>query len=186
MNDLISRQAAIDVLMELIEARLEWKSDASREINGLNAAYCAIEDLPSAQPEFAKDINVPVNDTISRQAAIDALWKALYAYEDKTERQFIESDELDVGDWMEHQVFVQNMNDIDRQTILELPSVEPTLYGYKIEHLAYIARVMEKEGITAEDAARTFGDLGLAVSWVIDEALQKMEEAIHDHNTGSI
>lgn len=64
--------------------------------------------------------------------------------------------------------------------------VEPTLYGYKIEHLAYIARVMEKEGITAEDAARTFDDLVRAVSWAIDEALQKMEEAIHDHNTGSI
>lgn len=53
-------------------------------------------------------------------------------------------------------------------------------YGYKIEHLAYIARVMEKEGITAEDAARTFNDLGRAVSWAIDEALQKMEEAIYE------
>ena len=41
----------------------------------------------------------------------------------------------------------------------ELPSVQPTLYGYKIEHLAYIVRVIEKAGITAEDAARTFGDL---------------------------
>lgn len=64
------------------------------------------------------------NDLISRQAAIDALWKALHAYEDKTERQFIETDELNVGDWMEHRIFVQNMNDIDRQTILELPSAE--------------------------------------------------------------
>lgn len=62
--------------------------------------------------------------------------------------------------------------------IEDLPSAEPTLYGYKIEHLAYIARVMEKEGITAEDAARTFSDLGRAVSWIIDEALQKMEEAV--------
>ena len=51
MSDLINRQAAIDALMELVEARHEWKSDASGEINGLNAAYCAIEDLPSAQPE---------------------------------------------------------------------------------------------------------------------------------------
>lgn len=58
------------------------------------------------------------------------------------------------------------------------PPVEPTLYGYKIEHLAYIARVMEKEGITAEDAARTFSDLGRAVSWTIDEVWQIMEEAV--------
>lgn len=63
-------------------------------------------------------------DTISRQAAIDALWKALYEYEDKTEKQFQESDELDVGDWMQHRIFVQNMSDIDRQTILALPSAE--------------------------------------------------------------
>ena len=64
-------------------------------------------------------------DTIYRQAAIDALWKALFEYEDKTEKQFIESDELDVGDWVLHRIFVQNMNDIDRQTILDLPSAQP-------------------------------------------------------------
>lgn len=68
----------------------------------------------------------------------------------------------------------------------DMPSVEPTLYGYKIEHLAYIARVMQKEGITAEDAARTFDDLGRAVSWTIDEVRQKMKEVIYDHNTCKI
>ena len=62
---------------------------------------------------------------ISRQAAIDALWKALYKYEDKTEKQFIESEELDVADWIQHRIFVQNMSDIDRQTILALPSARP-------------------------------------------------------------
>lgn len=64
-------------------------------------------------------------DCISRKAAINALWKALYAYEDKTEKQFQESDELDVYDWILHREFFQNMNDIDRQTILALPSVQP-------------------------------------------------------------
>lgn len=65
-----------------------------------------------------------MDDIISRQAAIDALWKALYEYEDKTEKQFQESDELDVGDWVNHRTFVQNMSDIDRQTILNLPSAQ--------------------------------------------------------------
>jgi len=72
--------------------------------------------------------NVPdknVGDLISRQDAINALWKALYEYEDKTEKQFIESDELNVADWIEHRIFVQNMSDIDRQTILSLPSEQP-------------------------------------------------------------
>lgn len=66
-----------------------------------------------------------MDDLISRRAAIEALWKALSAYEDKTEKQFQESDELDVGDWIEHRIFVQNMSDIDRQTILALPSAQP-------------------------------------------------------------
>ena len=66
-----------------------------------------------------------MKDTVDRQAAIDALWKALYEYEDKTEKQFQESDELDVGDWFQHRIFVQNMSDIDRQTILNLPPAQP-------------------------------------------------------------
>ena len=69
------------------------------------------------------------DDLISRQAAMDALWKALYEYEDKTEKQFQESEDLDVGDWILHRIFVQNMSDIDRQTILNLPSAEPVRHG---------------------------------------------------------
>ena len=65
------------------------------------------------------------SDLINRQAAINALWKALYEYEDKTEKQFQESEDLDVGDWIVHRGFVQNMSDIDRQTILNLPSAQP-------------------------------------------------------------
>ena len=66
-----------------------------------------------------------MRDLIDRQAAIEALWKALYEYEDETEKQFLESEELDVGEWIGHRIFVQNMNDIDRQTILNLPSAQP-------------------------------------------------------------
>jgi len=84
-------------------------------------------DCPDNCPVEA-EMGVPdrnVGDTIYRQAAIDALWKALHEYEDKTEKQFQESEDLDVGDWIEHRIFVQNMNDIDRQTILNLPSAQP-------------------------------------------------------------
>lgn len=170
MDDLISRQAAIDVLMKLIEARLEWKSDASREINGLNAAYCAIEDLPSVPQNLQPTCNQFATDCISRKAAIDELKKTVAVNKNPNH---------------DARIWEEGMN-CAITIIGALPSAEPTLYGYKIEHLAYIARVMEKEGITAEDAARTFSDLGLAVSMIRDEIWQKMEEAIHDHNTGSI
>ena len=72
-----------------------------------------------------------MSDTISRQAAIEALWKALHEYEDKTEKQFLESEELDVGEWIGHRIFVQNMNDIDRQTILNLPSAQTEIIQCK-------------------------------------------------------
>ena len=72
-----------------------------------------------------------MSDLITRQAAINALWKALFEYEDKTEKQFLESDELDVADWIQHRNFVQNMNDIDRQTILNLPSARPEIIRCK-------------------------------------------------------
>lgn len=101
-----------------------------------------------------------MSDTISRQAAIDEIDEWIKAFRENGHKESA-ADACLIQDG-----------------IIQLPSVEPTLYGYKIEHLAYIARVMEKEGITAEDAARTFSDLGRAVSWTIDEALQKMEEAV--------
>ena len=91
-------------------------------------------DCPlSTQSDHNADIGKKAEkeDCISRQAAIDALWKALYEYEDKTEKQFQESEDLDVGDWIEHRIFVQNMSDIDRQTILNLPSAQPEIIRCK-------------------------------------------------------
>ncbi len=88
------------------------------EVEALDAAISALESDHTAG--ISKKV-----DLIDRQAAIDALWKALFEYEDKTEKQFQESKELDVGDWTLHRIFVQNMSDIDRQTILDLPSAQP-------------------------------------------------------------
>ena len=65
-----------------------------------------------------------MDDLISRQAAIDALWKALYDYEDKIEKQFLESEELNTDDWFRHRTFVQNMSGIDLQAIINLPSAQ--------------------------------------------------------------
>ena len=158
MNDLISRQAAIDALR---------RAEALTWAFGYHNVIDTIRELPSAQPEItdeqaiehlqstgwmqnhdremyesglreqladdsgAYDSLVSCEDAISRQAAIDSLWKALHEYEDKTEKQFQESEDLDVGDWIEHRIFVQNMNDIDRQTILNLPSAHPEIIRCK-------------------------------------------------------
>ena len=69
--------------------------------------------------------------------------------------------------------------DVNLSAVMALGSVQQTLYGYKIEHLAYIAKVMEKEGITAEYAARTFNDMNRVIRMILDEGLQKAEEMLN-------
>ena len=82
MNDLISRAAVVDAI-----EGVDWYhiNKNGEMVHGANDAehqawykaddiYAAIERVPSAQP-VAKDINVPVKDYISRQAALDAIKK---------------------------------------------------------------------------------------------------------------
>ena len=74
MDDTISRRQAIYVCLELMHERRKWLSDAGqKEINGIDAAMCAIRDLPSAQPTC----NQLTTDCISRQAAINAVAEGL-------------------------------------------------------------------------------------------------------------
>ena len=65
------------------------------------------------------------------------------------------------------------------ECVEEQPSAQQTLYGYKIEHLAYIAKVMEKEGVSAEYAVRTFDDMSRTMRMIIEEAQRKVEEALN-------
>jgi len=63
------------------------------------------------------------------------------------------------------------------KAIKDAPTVEPTLYGYKIEHLALIARVMEKDGVTPEQAVQVFKDVQTVALKVIDEISGAVERA---------
>ena len=56
MDDLISRQAAIDAAVELAEARRRWEtSEGQAQISGIDALMCAIEDLPSARHDLTEE-----------------------------------------------------------------------------------------------------------------------------------
>lgn len=109
-----------------------------------------------------------MNDTISRQAAVNEIDEWIEAFRENG-----------------HKESASDAHFI-RVGIGALPPAQPTLYGYEIEHLAYIARVMQKEGITAEQAVNAFDDLVMAVRLITEEAQQKIEEAIYDYNTGKI
>ena len=99
-----------------------------------------------------------MNDLISRQAAIDG--KISITCSNGLE---IYSDEA-----------------VPVAYLQSLPPAQPTLYGYKIEHLAYIAKVMEKEGVTAEYAVKTFDDISRALRIIIEETQEKVMEALNE------
>lgn len=70
MADLISRQAAIDVLYKNY---ILGRGDLNEVLDHI---VDRLEKLPSAQP-VEKDINVPVKDCISRQEAIDYCYQLI-------------------------------------------------------------------------------------------------------------
>lgn len=61
--------------------------------------------------------------------------------------------------------------------IQDMP-VQQTLYGYDVKHLAYIAAVMAKEGVTAEDAVRTFDDLTRVANAIDEEYMKAIRQAM--------
>lgn len=155
--DCISRRKAFEYFVTLWECigtimdRDEWEDICMTTAN----------EIPSAQPEIEERKeesaqNVPKEDLISRKAAIDAVNGVIADYIPTLYGRY-EALPLEMA-----------------KAIKRLPTVEPTLYGYNIKHLAFVATVMEKEGVTAEYAARTFDDISRILKMVIDEAREKI------------
>ena len=64
--------------------------------------------------------------------------------------------------------------------LADMPSVkpDPKLYGYPIEHLEMIARVIAKENCTPEDVARMLQNAGEIAKMVRDEMLKMLKESV--------
>ena len=90
-------------------------------------------------------------DLISRQAAIDAVSEAC-------------------EEW--RGIFARC-----KEKLLSLPSVQPTLYGYNIEHLELIARVLQKENLPSERVGG-LTDIGRIVAIVRDEFEEALRRAV--------
>ena len=116
----------------------------------------------SAQPEFARDINVPCTETaertakpsqnvpnddlISRKAAIDLL--------------------LDKG-MITAAIYVER-----------IPSVKQTLCGYNIEHLVAIAMILQKENLPPERIKEILSDVGRIVEITCNEFEESLRNAM--------
>lgn len=59
----------------------------------------------------------------------------------------------------------------------DAPTIEPTLYGYPVEHLAMIARVLQKENLPPERIAEMLSDIGRIVEMVHDEFEETLRKA---------
>lgn len=105
MDDTISRHAAIDAADKIIERDTSGNNDV---VKAMTAWKMYVEALPSAQP-VAKDTNVPINDCISRQAAIDAL-DSIGSLDTDADREYA------------------------REVFMALPSAQPELLKIPIDH----------------------------------------------------
>lgn len=113
---MLSRSCGVKTASTTITLTIEYRLNVDGRVQTMGAMH---HKMITVHGENGK-----MDDYINRQAAIKALREALYDYEDKTEKQFLKSDELDIYDWIQHRIFVQNMSDIDVQVILNLPSAD--------------------------------------------------------------
>ena len=60
----------------------------------------------------------------------------------------------------------------------DLPSAQPTIYGYNIEHLELIARVLQKEDLPPERVAEALTDIGRIVAIVKDEFEEELRKMV--------
>ena len=96
-----------------------------------------------------------MEDTISRKAAIDSICRTVC---DNPEICESPCDEIKVLEIM--------------------PSAQPTLYGYNIEHLELIARVLQKEDLPPERVVEVLTDVGRIVAIVKDEFEEALRKAV--------
>ena len=140
------------------QQRWEEAEEYQRIIDRFMAFASAQTENEERKEESAQ--NVLKDDSVSRKAAIDAVNGVIADYIPTLYGRY-EALPLEMA-----------------KAIKRLPTAEPTLYGYNIKHLAFVATVMEKEGVTAEYAVRTFGDMSRALRMLIEELQEKVEKSL--------
>ena len=55
------------------------------------------------------------------------------------------------------------------------PPAQPTLYGYDIKHLAFVASIMAKKGVSPEEAVTIFRDVNRVIEMMLED-MKEMQE----------
>ena len=67
-----------------------------------------------------------------------------------------------------------------RAVVKELPSAQPTLHGYNLDHLELIARVLQKEDLPPERVVEALTDIGRIVAIVRDEFEETLRRSVQN------
>ena len=113
----------------------------------------------------------PMDDLISRQAAIESIC---------TWDKFGVDERGRVVRWHEGLEPYVHLRDVV-MAIEKLPSAQPTLYGYNIEHLELIARALQREDLPPErvvEALKDIEDIGRFVAVVMDVFEKTLRKAV--------
>ena len=168
MDKLISQQAAINVVSEITTTMSVCTN--KDECYGMKRmqkqAITELENLPSAEP---------CGDAVSRNAIVQKLNK-MDRYV-STELRLCDTDKK----FPQNEVFI--VDDVYDEIVEQLPSVQPTLYGYNIEHLGLIARVLQKEDLPPERVVEALTDIGRIVAIVKDEFEETLRKAVEQCTT---
>ena len=94
------------------------------------------------------------DDLISRKNAIDAVVDRYYKYG-------------------------RNAKAEELKWVLEaLPSAQPTIYGYNVEHLELIARILQRENVPPERVLEVLTDIGRIIAIISDEFQETLRKSV--------
>ena len=124
-----------------------------------------------------------MSDLISRQDAIDAVIKrdancgidSAEALKDLPSAQPDDHHKLNIAEYI-HDFYPDVWRHAEKE--LELPSAEPTLYGYNIEHLVMIAKVMKKDNIPPQKVVEILSDVGRVAKMIYDEQAELIRKEV--------
>ena len=94
-----------------------------------------------------------MSDLISRQAALKEAYKIV-----------VDGDTYEV---------------VQVETLIGLPSVEPTLYGYNIKHLELIAEILQKEGLSPDRVLEALTDISSIIEIIQNEFVERLQEVVN-------
>lgn len=66
----------------------------------------------------------------------------------------------------------------DSIAIMNLSSAQLTLYGYDIKHLAFVASIMAKKGVSPEEAVAIFRDVNRVIEMMLEDMKETQEKAL--------